>query len=210
MHGLTSPLLTRSDGSKYGKSSSGENLWLSARRMSPYRFYQAWIGSPDEDVRKLLLQLTLLPVAEVEAIIDEHRTNPDRRGAQRRLAREITNLVHGPEDAGAAERASEVLFSGADPTTVDQASWDVLEAEIPRYELDQHRLEGGAVPVDLFADLGLCPSRSEARRLLNQGGWQVNGRRLGAEDRLDESDLLAGRYILVRRGKQRYHLLVRL
>lgn len=208
VHGLTSPLLTRSDGTKYGKSSSGENLWLSARRMSPYRFYQAWIGAPDEDVRKLLLQLTLLPVAEVEAIVAEHQTQPERRAAQRRLARELTALVHGAPDADAAEQATAVLFSGADPTTVDQASWDVLAAEIPRAELDRERLLGGAVPVDLFADLGVCASRSEGRRLLSQGGWQVNGRRLSSEDRLDERDLLAGRYILVRRGKQHYHLLV--
>lgn len=208
VHGLTSPLLTRSDGTKYGKSAAGENLWLSARRMSPYRFYQAWIGSPDEDVRKLLLQLTLMPVAEVEAVVVEHLAHPERRAAQRRLAWEITSLVHGPQDAGAAERASEVLFSGADPAGVDQASWDVLEAEIPRAELPRQRLASGAVPVDLFADLGLCPSRSEARRLLSQGGWQVNGKRLGPEDRLHEGDLLGGRYLLVRRGKQRYHLLV--
>ncbi len=172
VHGLTSPLLTRSDGAKYGKSSSGENLWLSPRRMSPYRFYQAWMASPDEDVRKLLLQLTLLPVQDVESIVDDHRAHPERRGAQRRLAGEITTLVHGPEDAGAAARATDVLFSGADPSTVDQASWAVLEAEIPRAAFSRQHLEGArsrqiCSPISACARRvrrpGVCSAREAGR-----------------------------------------------
>jgi len=209
VHGLTSPLLTRSDGTKYGKSSTGENLWLSASKMSPFRFQQAWIGTPDEDVRKLLLQLTLLPVAEVLDIVGEHEAAPGRRLAQRRLAHEITVLVHGEQQAIAAEAAAALLFSGGDPTTADAASWDVLRREIPVAVLGRDRLGEEPAPVaELFADLGLTGSRSESRRLLEQRGWMLNGRRLEPGDRLTPADLLLGRYALVRRGKTNYHLIV--
>ena len=208
VHGLTSPLLVRADGTKYGKSASGENLWLSASRMSPFRFHQAWMGVPDDDVRRLLLQLTLLPVPEVEAAVAEHAEHPERRAAQRRLAREITSLVHGTEQAEAAEAAAAVLFSGADPAALEPATWETLSGEIPTARLDRARLVDGASPVELFADLGLASSRSEARRLLDQRGWLVNGRRLVPEDRLDATDLFHGRYLLVRRGKNQHHLLL--
>lgn len=206
--GLTSPLLTRSDGTKYGKSSTGENLWLSAHKMSPFRFHQAWIGTPDEDVRKLLLQLTLLEVAAVEDLVETHLQAPERRLAQRRLAREITTLVHGADQADAAEQAADLLFAGGDPRQVDAVSWEMLCREAPVARLDPARLSGdGAAPAELFADLGLASSRSEARRLLEQRGWMVNGRRLEPQDRLTSADLIMGRYVLVRRGKSTYHVL---
>ncbi len=208
VHGLTSPLLVRSDGTKYGKSATGENLWLSAARMSPYRFYQAWIRVPDQDVRKLLLQLTLLPVSEVEDVVADHGLVPERRAAQRRLARELTRLVHGADQADAAEQASAVLFSGADPLHVTAASWGVLEAEIPLGHCSRDRLAQGVAPAELFAELGWAQSRSEARRLLEQGGWQINGRRLLPEETLGTESLLVGRYVMVRRGKNHFHLLV--
>ena len=208
VHGLTSPLLVRSDGTKYGKSATGDNLWLSAARMSPYRFYQAWIGVPDQDVRKLLLQLTLLSVSEVEDVVADHGLAPERRAAQRRLAWELTRLVHGADQADAAEEASAVLFSGADPFQVTSASWAVLEAEIPLGCCSRERLARGVVPAELFAELGWAQSRSAARRLLEQGGWQINGRRLLAEETLRTESLLVGRYVLVRRGKNHFHLLV--
>jgi len=208
VHGLTSPLLVRSDGTKYGKSASGENLWLSASRMSPFRFHQAWMGVPDDDVRRLLLQLTLLPVSEVEAAVAEHAEQPERRTAQRRLAREITALVHGVDQAEAAESAAAVLFSGADPAVVEPATWEALAGEIPTVRVGRTRLAGDVNPTELFADLGLSASRSEARRLLEQRGWLVNGRRLLPEDRIGVDDLLHGRYVLVRRGKNQHHLLV--
>ncbi|MEZ5261502.1 MAG: tyrosine--tRNA ligase [Acidimicrobiales bacterium] len=207
-HGLTSPLLVRSDGTKYGKSSSGENLWLSAQRMSPYRFYQGWIGVPDEDVRKLLLQLTLLPLDEAEAIAAEHAARPELRVGQRRLAHELTALVHGAEQAAQAVAATALLFEAGDPLAADAGSWAVLAGEIPTAAVARSRFVDGAVPVELFAELGLASSRGEARRLLEQGGWQVNGERIGADRRLGVDDLMAGRYTLVRRGKNRYHLLV--
>lgn len=206
--GLTSPLLTRSDGTKYGKSSSGENLWLSAQKMSPFRFHQAWIGTPDEDVKKLLLQLTLLEVGTVDELVAAHQQAPERRVAQRRLARELTALVHGADQAHAAEEAADLLFAGGDPRQVEATSWEMLRREVPLATLDAARLAGdGAVPAELFADLGLAASRSEARRLLEQRGWLVNGRRLEPQDRLTPSDLIRGRYILVRRGKSSFHLL---
>ncbi len=208
-YGLTSPLLTRADGTKYGKSSSGENLWLSAQRMSPYRFHQAWIATPDEDVRKLLLQLTLLEVPIVEALVVDHELAPERRLAQRRLAWEITALVHGPEQADAAEQTAELLFGGREPRAVTATSWEMLRRELPLARFPADRLDGdGALPADLFADLGLATSRSAARRLLEQRGWVVNGRRLEPQDRLTAADLILSQFVLVRRGKNNYHLLM--
>ena len=206
--GLTSPLLTRRDGTKYGKSSTGANLWLSAQKMSPFRFHQAWIGTPDEDVRKLMLQLTLLQVHDVEELVAAHQLSPERRVAQRRLAREITALVHGDDQADAAEQAADLLFAGGDPRLVDAASWEMLCREVPLATFDPSRLSGeGALPAELFAELGLASSRSEARRLLEQRGWMVNGRRLEPHHRLTSADLIMERYVLVRRGRSDFHVL---
>jgi tyrosyl-tRNA synthetase len=206
-HGLTWPLLTRADGSKYGKTASGTQPWLSAQRLSPYRFFQLWMQLDDQDVRKPLLQLTLLAPAEVEAVMADHAAHPERREAQRRLARELTALVHGPEAADAAEAASTVLFGGP-VADLDEATLAVLVAEVPSVEVDRARLLAGVDPVELFAEVGLASSKGEARRLLEQRGWSVNGTKLAPGAKLDSGSLLHGRYALLRRGRSGYHVLV--
>jgi tyrosyl-tRNA synthetase len=206
-HGLTWPLLTRADGSKYGKTASGAQPWLSAERLSPYRFFQLWMQLDDQDVRKPLLQLTLLAPAEVEAVMADHAAHPERREAQRRLARELTALVHGPEAADAAEAASTVLFGGP-VADLDEATLAVLVAEVPSVEVDRARLLAGVDPVELFAEVGLASSKGEARRLLEQRGWSVNGTKLAPGAKLDSGSLLHGRYALLRRGRSGYHVLV--
>jgi tyrosyl-tRNA synthetase len=206
-HGLTWPLLTRADGTKYGKTASGAQPWLSADRLSPYRFFQLWMQLEDQDVRKPLLQLTLLEVGEVERVLAEHAEHPERRGAQRRLAHELTALVHGEDAADAARAASEVLFGGP-VADLDEATLAVLVAEVPTVAIDRARLAGGVDPVELFAEAGLAASKGEARRLLEQRGWSVNGARLEPGTKLDAGLLLHGRYAVVRRGRSGYHVLV--
>ena len=202
-HALTWPLLARSDGTKYGKTAGGETLWLSADAMSPYRFYQSWIGVDDVDIAKLLAQLTFLDMAEVRGIAAAHDADPGRREGQRRLAAEITRIVHGGAAATAAAGASEVLFGGAVP--VRQASAAALafvSEEVPSGPL---RALGTSV-VDALVDAELAQSRSEARRALAEGSVYINGERTNDPDRVvDASDLLHGRYVLLRRGKKRWH-----
>jgi len=206
VHGLTWPLLTRADGTKYGKSSSGEQLWLGAHRLSPYRFYQGWMHVEDADVRRLLLQLTLLPVAEVDDVVEAHLADPGRRIGQRRVAGEVTALVHGATVASTAAAASEVLFGG-DVAQVDPETLSMLAGEVPTAVVDRAALDRGVDPVVLFVEAGAAASKGEARRLLDQRGWSVNGRRLEPGDALGRSDLLHGRWILVRRGRSAYTLL---
>jgi len=206
VHGLTWPLPTRADGTKYGKSSSGEQLWLGAHRLSPYRFYQGWMHVEDADVRRLLLQLTLLPVAEVDDVVEAHLADPGRRIGQRRVAGEVTALVHGATVASTAAAASEVLFGG-DVAQVDPETLSMLAGEVPTAVVDRAALDRGVDPVVLFVEAGAAASKGEARRLLDQRGWSVNGRRLEPGDALGRSDLLHGRWILVRRGRSAYTLL---
>jgi len=207
VHALTWPLLTKPDGTKYGKTAAGEQMWLGRHRMSPYRFYQGWMNADDSEMRKLLLQLTLLSVEEVDAIVAEHEQAPERRMAQRRLAREITALVHGDDAANAAIEASEVLFGGALDEVGPQV-FEILAEEIPTAQLDPSRLAEGLSIVDLAADAGITKSKSEARSLLEQGGLSVNGVPARPDTVLTTDALRHGRFLLVRRGKRNYHLVV--
>ncbi len=203
-HALTWPLLARSDGSKYGKTAGGETLWLSAEALSPYRFYQAWIGVEDSDVEKLLAQLTFLDMAEVREIASAHEADPGRREGQRRLAAEVTRIVHGDTAAAAAVEASEVLFGGAASLSeVSAPALAFVAGEVPSSRL--RALDTSIL--DVLVDAELAASRSEARRALAEGSVYINGERTSDSDRLIGSrDLLWGRYVLLRRGKKRWHV----
>ena len=131
-YALTSPLLTKPDGSKYGKTAGGETIWLSPNKMSPYRFYQAWIGVDDSEVRKLLLQLTFLSLEEIEGVVAEHEKDPQQRVGQRMLAGELTGLVHGEAAAASAMVASAVLFDpDVDITAVSESALEFVSGEVP-------------------------------------------------------------------------------
>jgi tyrosyl-tRNA synthetase len=205
VHGLTWPLLTKADGTKYGKTASGETMWLGAHRLSPYRFYQGWMAAEDADVRRLLLQLTLLPVAMAEEVAAEHALRPHERIGQRRLADELTALVHGPELAAAAAAATAVLFGG-DPTRADRSALETVAAEVPTTRVDRDRFVRGVDPVDLLVESGLASSRGDARRTVEQRGIAVNNAKLLPGAILTDAALLHGRYVLLRRGKANYHL----
>jgi tyrosyl-tRNA synthetase len=194
-------LLLKSDGTKFGKTAGGA-VWLDPDSTSPYQFRQFWVQADDADVGRYLLQFTLLAISEVETIMAEHQTAPERRLAQRVLARHLTELVHGPDAAQAAEAAADVLFGG-DPTTATPDVLAVVAREVPSSVVGPDAL---ADVVELLTGVGLATSKSEARRLVAQHGVRANGRVLGADSVLSPSDLLAGRYVLLRKGKSTYHL----
>lgn len=206
-YALTWPLLTKPDGAKYGKTAAGEQIWLGSHRMSPYRFFQAWMQAEDGEIRKLLLQLTLLPVAEANAVADQHLAAPERRDGQRRLAAELTALVHGEEAAAAAAAASGVLFGG-DATTADEATLATIAAEVPSTTVARGDFVTGVDPTELLVATGLERSKGAARRTVDQRGVAVNNTRLEPGVTLKTDALLHGRYLLLRRGKGTYHLVV--
>ncbi len=206
VHALTWPLLLQADGSKYGKTASGDTVWLGAHRTSPYKFFQFWMNVPDHDVEKFLLQLTLLPVEEARAVAAQHAAAPERRDGQRTLAREVTSLVHGPPAAAAAESASAVLFGSA-LEGVDAATLDTVAGEVPTTSIGAEEIAAGLEIADVLVRTGLASSRSDARRLLEQGGVYVNNLRIEPGHSIGPQELLHGRFVLLRRGRQ-YHLLV--
>jgi tyrosyl-tRNA synthetase len=194
---LTHPLITKSDGTKFGKTASGA-VWLDPQRTSPYQFRQFWVTVDDADIEKLLLMLSLRPVDEISALMAEHGEAPHLRKAQKALATEMTTLVHGAQAAATAEAAADVLFGG-DPA---QAPQDVLEAvfqEIPTVKGDPAWL---ADMTTLMVETGLEASRGAARRTLTQNGLRVNSHIVSFESIFDfPSSLLSGRFLLLRKGK---------
>ncbi len=162
-------------------------------RTSTYRFFQFWINSDDRDVEKLLKLFTFLPLEEILGIMDDHSRNPEKRGAQRRLAIEVTSRLHGAEAASAAERASGILFGERfEPSDLTPEMLKILMAEVPAGSFPESAIPSA---VDILAASGACSSKSEARRLIQGGGVNLNGRRLSADDQILTTDLLkAGIY----------------
>ncbi len=205
VHGLTAPLIVRADGTKFGKS-EGENVWLSAQRTSPYRMYQYFLNVADDDVEPMLLRLTLVDVEECRAVAAAHAAEPQKRDGQRRLAAEITTLVHGAAVTVQVEHAAKVLF-GAPLSEASRETLELLTAEVPT-----SRIPMGSMlerdPLDLFVEAGLARSKGEVRK--NAKGHYVNNVSLAerAGDTLDSSDLLHGHYVLLRKGKNGHHLVV--
>ena len=207
VHGLTVPLMTRADGAKFGKSQDG-SVWLDPARTSPYRFFQYLVQMDDRDAERFLLQLTLLPVDRCAAIVAEHQQAPERRLAQRELAKALTTLVHGEDATRGAEQASAALFGGP-LDALDEAGFEVLAGEVPSLELEPGELAGGVDLVDAMVRGGLAKSKGDARRTIEQGGAYVAGEQTRDVDRrLSGGDASAGRYVLLRRGKAN-HLLLR-
>jgi tyrosyl-tRNA synthetase len=199
-HAFATPLITKADGTKYGKTEGGA-LWLDPAMMSPYAFYQFWLNQGDAEVGQLLRVFTFLPRADIEALEAEHAEKPFLRAAQRRLAAEVTTLVHGADETSRIEEASEALFSGgslaaADPEVLAQALATArpLVAEA-----------AGKTLTDLFVEAGLVQSRGEARRAFAEGGAYLNNERVEDPDYVPgESDYLGGRVLVLRRGKKNF------
>jgi tyrosyl-tRNA synthetase len=200
VHAFTWPLLLRSDGKKFGKSEDGA-IWLAADKTSPYQFFQYWMNVADADVERFLLQLTLLPVEECRAIAAAHADAPRQRAGQRRLAQEITTLVHGAEAAAAAEEASAILFGGS-PAGASVTALEFLSTEVPTSPYT-----AGVTLAAALAATPLASSLSDARRTISQGAASVNGAVVPDDRPLTDADLLYDRWLLLRKGKRNYHLL---
>ena len=204
--GLTHPLVTKADGTKFGKTESGA-VWLAPDRTSPYAFYQFWLNSADADVAKYLHFYTFLPVAEIATAVAEHTANPGARTAQRLLAENVTRLVHGDDALAQAEAATRALFSG-EVASLSKVTLDEVFSTAPASELSKARLSGdGASLVDLLVEASVVKSKREAREFLEQGAIQLNGERAALDTRLTPASLLHGEVVLVRRGRKAWHVL---
>ncbi|OHB77847.1 MAG: tyrosine--tRNA ligase [Planctomycetes bacterium RBG_16_64_10] len=207
LYGMTCPLLTKSDGSKMGKTEHGA-VWLASARTSPYLFYQYWINVDDVDAGPCLRMLTELPRAEIEALDAARAQDPERRESQRRLAEELTRQVHGQAALEAAQRATRVFF-GAEIDGLDDTQLGEIFVDVPSRELARSRLAGAGLPIgDALVEAGLCGTKSEARRLVQQHGAYVNNRRVDDEEmQLGPGHLASASILVLRRGKRRYALL---
>ena len=204
--GLTTPLVLRADGTKFGKTEAG-NLWLDAARTSPYQLFQAFLRTEDDVVGRYLRYFTWLDREAIEALDEATATRPAERRAPRALARAVVELVHGPGEAAAAEAAAAALFSG-DLAGLPEATFLEVLAEAPASGRRRAELDAGLPLVQALADAGLSPSRSAARTVVAQGGAYVNNRRQDdVEARLTRDDLVHDRYVVLRRGRRDHHLL---
>jgi tyrosyl-tRNA synthetase len=205
--GLVFPLLTKADGSKYGKTATG-TVWLDPKRTSPYRFYQFFVNADDADVVKLLKTLTFLSQDEITALEAEVKANPGARAAQKALAREMTTLVHGADALNGALKASELMFGGGLDGITEELFRDVV-GEVPTKDLERAKLDGAGAPlVDLLVHSGLAPSKGQARKDVEGGGIYLNNVRAAEVARaVTGADLLFGKYLLLRKGKRTYAVL---
>ena len=204
--GLTLPLVTKADGTKFGKSESG-NVWLEPRRTSVYKFYQFWINTEDAMAVPYLKLFTFLPRPEIEALAAQHSEKPEARTAQRALARAVTSLVHGEVACAEAMRASELLFGGG-LEGITEGTFNEILGEAPSKVIDRSLLNGSGTLIDLLALSGLCPSKGQARKDLEGGGIYLNSVRETNPQRLvTTADLLFGKHLLLRKGK-RNHVVV--
>ena len=203
-YGLTLPLITNADGTKFGKTESGA-VWLDVNRTSIYQFYQFWVRADDRDVVRYLKYFTFLSRDEVEELASQHEAEPHARIAHKALAWEVTALVHGEEAVTEAIRASEILFGG-ELEGITEATFREVAGEVPTCELSTDRFGGeGLWLPELLHEAGLAQSRGQARKDVKGGGVYVNGKRIDDEQhKLTTSDLMFGKYVLMRRGKRNY------
>jgi len=207
---ITCPLITKSDGSKFGKSEGG-NVWLDANRTSPYKFYQYWLNSSDEDAEKYIKIFTFLTQEEVKALIKEHQEAPHLRMLQKRLAQEVTTIVHSVEDFENAEKASNILFSKTfkqDIKTLNEKTFlDVFEG-VPQAELPKSDFaEGLDMIAALSAQTNFLASNGEARRALKENSVSVNKEKVTEDYKLTSDDLINDRYIIINKGKKNTYII---
>jgi tyrosyl-tRNA synthetase len=200
-HGLVTPLLVTSSGTKFGKTESG-TVWLDAARTSPFRFYQFWLNAEDKDVVAYLKYFTVRTEPEIAALAQAMQDHPERRDAQRQLARDVTEMVHGADQVKRAEQAAAVLFGGS---IADASVEDILTVfdDVPSVTLASGALASGVAAAELAVTAGLAASKAEAGRLIKQGGLYVNDRRLTDErGRVTLADAIGGSVIVLRKGQR--------
>ena len=209
-YALTCPLITKADSKKFGKTEQG-NVWLDPQRTTPYKFYQFWLNVGDEEAERYIKIFTSLPKDEIDALIAEHRADPGRRVLQTRLGEEVTCMVHSRADYEMAVEASNILFGKATKESLqrlDEATLLSVFDGVPRFTVGRGQAIG-AKAVDLFAETTQCfASKGEMRKLVQGGGVSLNKEKLAQFDRpIEEADLIAGKYLLVQRGKKNYYLI---
>ena len=207
---LTCPLITKSDGSKFGKSEHG-NIWLDKKRTSPYRFYQYWLNSSDDDSKKYIKIFTLLSNEEIENLIEQHDKSPNLRILQKKIAEEITMMVHSKEDLRKVQKATEILFGKS--TTEDlkkidrQIFLDVFEG-VPKVQILKKEMKSGLDIISALVSIGnFLSSNGEARRAIRENSVSVNKNKVDENYSLTEKDLIDNRYILMQKGKKNYYII---
>lgn len=206
---LTVPLITKADGSKFGKSESGENYWLDAKKTSPYKFYQFWLNASDDDAERFIKFYTFLPKEEIEALVEEHKTNPGDRKLQKKLAEEVTVWVHGEKEYETALNATKILFgksTAEDFENLNEETFLEIFDGVPQKELAKSDLLGSNI-VDLISEKsGFLKSKGEAKRELAGNAISVNKTKVGEDFTVSESDLIDGKFLLLQKGKKNYFI----
>ncbi|MCM5662373.1 tyrosine--tRNA ligase [Galbibacter mesophilus] len=208
-YALTCPLITKADGSKFGKSEGG-NVWLDADKTSPYKFYQFWLNTSDEDAEKYIKMFTFLDKSTIEALVEEHKEAPHMRLLQKRLAEEVTTFVHSKEEYENAVKASNILFGGGaeDLKSLNEKTFlDVFEG-VPQAEIKKEEVETGLdVIAALAGETGFLKSNGEARRALKENSISVNKEKVKEDYKITSEDLINGKFVLLQRGKKNYFLI---
>ncbi len=209
---LVCPLITKADGTKFGKTESG-NVWLDRRYTSPYKFYQFWLNVSDEDAEKYIKIFTALDKEEIEGLVVEQKAAPHLRALQKRLAKEITIMVHSEEDYNQAVEASNILFGNATADALkklDEETFLQVFEGVPTFDISKDELAEGIKAVDLLTEkAAVFPSKGEMRKTVQAGGVMINKEKLeNFDDAIDASSLIAGKYIIAQKGKKNYFLLI--
>ena len=206
---LTVPLITKADGSKFGKSESGENYWLDAKKTSPYKFYQFWLNATDTDAERFIKFYTFLPKEEIETLIDEHKTAPHERKLQKKLAEEVTIWVHGKDEFEKAVKASNILFgqsTAEDLVSLDEELFLQIFDGVPQKEVSKSEVIGTNI-IDLISEkTGFLKSKGEAKRELAGNSISINKTKVGEDYSVSENDLIDGKFLLIQKGKKNYFI----
>lgn len=208
-YALTVPLITKADGSKFGKSESGENYWLDAKKTSPYKFYQFWLNATDDDAERFIKFYTFLPKEEIEALVEEHKTAAHERKLQKKLAEEVTVWVHGQAEYEKALKASQILFgqsTAEDLVSLDEELFLQIFDGVPQKDIAKSEVIGSNI-VDLISEkTGFLKSKGEAKRELTGNAISVNKTKVGEDFSISESDLIDGKFLLLQKGKKNYFI----
>ena len=209
---LVWPLATRADGKKFGKSEGGTNIWLDPQMTTPYQFYQFWLNQADDDAKRFIKMFTLLPKEEIEALIEEHDKAPHLRVLQKRLAKEVTTMVHSEEDYNTAVEASNILFGNATSDVLkkldDNTIMSVFEG-VPTFEIDKNVLTEGVKLTELTVErLNVFKSKGDLRKLIKGGGISINKEKVADDVIVNSANLLNNKFLLVQQGKKNYNLII--
>lgn len=209
---FTWPLVTRADGTKFGKSEGGKNVWLDPSMTSPYEFYQFWLNQSDDDAKRFIKMFTLIPLDEINSLIAEHDVAPHLRLLQKRLAVEVTTMVHGTDECNLAIAASEVLFGNCTEDTLkklDDKTFMTVFDGVPTFEFDKNLLIDGIKLTDLSVEkVSAFKSKGELRKLISNGGISINKSKISSDVNITSSDLINDKFVVIQQGKKKYTLLI--